>query len=203
MSWLPHSHFTHSDSIVHRMRPDVKLACAFALILATALAPGHWTAWYAAVFALLTGATLVSRVPLKFVIQRLLLLSPFILAIAAVNAFHPDVRTPWQVVAAKSLLSLLAVLLVTLTTPFGKILQVLRRAKVPALLITTMALMHRYLFVLADESERMQRARLSRTFRKRKGIWWRLSASVVSQLFVRASQRAERIYDAMCARGWK
>jgi energy-coupling factor transporter transmembrane protein EcfT len=25
----------------------------------------------------------------------------------------------------------------------------------------------------------------------------------VGQLFVRASERAERIYDAMCARGWK
>jgi energy-coupling factor transporter transmembrane protein EcfT len=25
----------------------------------------------------------------------------------------------------------------------------------------------------------------------------------VGQLFVRASERAERIYDAMCARGWQ
>mgnify|MGYP000412339876 CR=1 FL=1 len=28
-------------------------------------------------------------------------------------------------------------------------------------------------------------------------------ATVVGQLFVRASERAERIYDAMCARGWR
>ena len=28
-------------------------------------------------------------------------------------------------------------------------------------------------------------------------------ATVLGQLFVRASERAERIYDAMCARGWK
>jgi len=26
---------------------------------------------------------------------------------------------------------------------------------------------------------------------------------VVGQLFIRASERAEHIYDAMCARGWK
>ena len=28
-------------------------------------------------------------------------------------------------------------------------------------------------------------------------------ASVAGQLFIRASERAERIYDAMCARGWR
>jgi len=32
---------------------------------------------------------------------------------------------------------------------------------------------------------------------------WHVLSTVASQLFVRASKRAERIYDAMCARGWK
>jgi cobalt/nickel transport system permease protein len=97
-------------------------------------------------------------------------------------------------------------------------LTVLRRLRVPPLLVTTLALMHRYLFVLVEESERMRRARASRTFRhsghpgpsKRSGLWgpgrrihWHVLGSVVGQLFLRASERAERIYDAMCARGWK
>jgi cobalt/nickel transport system permease protein len=74
---------------------------------------------------------------------------------------------------------------------------------VPGLLITTMALMHRYLFVLTSEAERMARARASRTFvRDRRARWHGLS-TVVGRLFVRASERAERIYDAMCARGWR
>jgi cobalt/nickel transport system permease protein len=74
---------------------------------------------------------------------------------------------------------------------------------VPGLLVTTLALMHRYLFVLANEMERMRRARLSRTFTRRRRVRWQTLATVVGQLFVRASERAERIYDAMCARGWK
>ncbi|MEI8197996.1 MAG: energy-coupling factor transporter transmembrane component T, partial [Phycisphaerae bacterium] len=86
-----------------------------------------------------------------------------------------------------------------------------RRLRVPALLVTTLALMYRYLFVLVDESQRMRRARQSRTFAasgsgatRAVGGWrsWRTLATVVSQLFVRASERAERIYAAMCARGW-
>jgi cobalt/nickel transport system permease protein len=75
--------------------------------------------------------------------------------------------------------------------------------RVPGLLITTIALMHRYLFVLADEAERMRRARASRTFARRRRFHWHTLASVAGQLFIRASERAERIYDAMCARGWK
>jgi cobalt/nickel transport system permease protein len=75
--------------------------------------------------------------------------------------------------------------------------------RVPALLVTTLALMHRYLFVLLDESERMRRARSSRTFWRQRRARWRMLGTVVGQLFVRASERAERIYAAMCARGWK
>ena len=83
------------------------------------------------------------------------------------------------------------------------ILRVLKSIRVPSLLITTIALMHRYLFVLLDESERMRRARASRTFTQRRPFHWHTLGTVVGQLFIRASERAERIYDAMCARGWK
>jgi len=103
----------------------------------------------------------------------------------------------------RSSLCLLTVILVANTTPFSETLRVLKRVRVPALLITTIALMHRYLFVLADEAERMRRARASRTFTPQRHFHWHALSTVVGQLFVRASERAERIYDAMCARGWK
>ena len=38
------------------------------------------------------------------------------------------------------------------TTPFSELLRVLKAARVPALLVTTLSLMYRYLFVLVDES---------------------------------------------------
>jgi cobalt/nickel transport system permease protein len=100
-------------------------------------------------------------------------------------------------------LCLFTVILVSNTTPFNEVLRVLRRVRVPGLLVTTVALMHRYLFVLVDESERMRRARASRTFARGRRFRWQTLATVIGQLFIRASERAERIYDAMCARGWK
>jgi cobalt/nickel transport system permease protein len=94
-------------------------------------------------------------------------------------------------------------ILLSNTTPFSEVLRVLRHVRVPALLITTLALMYRYLFVLVDEGERMKRAHACRSFVRQRRFRWRTMATVAGQLFIRSTERAERIYAAMCARGWR
>lgn len=201
-AWLTHHH-SHGHSPIHRLPAAWKLGAGLILILGTVLIPLTCTGWFAAVIAILTSTILLSRIPPLFLLKRLLLLSPFVLGVALVNAFHPAGRATALAVAVKSSLCLVTVITVSNTTPFSKILRVLRGIRVPTLLITTLALMHRYLFVLVDEGERMRRARLSRTFRPGRRLHWHTLSTVVGQLFVRASERAERIYDAMCARGWR
>jgi len=196
-------HHGRSDTAVHRMSAAPKLAVALVVIVGTVLAPWYFRGWFIGVAALLAATALWSRISPKFLLRRLFLLSPFVLGVALVNAFQPAARGTWMEVAARSALCLFTVVLVSNTTPFSQILRVLKLLRVPGLLVTTLALMHRYLFVLADETERMRRARLSRTFTRRRRVRWQTLATVVGQLFVRASERAERIYDAMCARGWK
>ncbi|HEY9509805.1 MAG TPA: energy-coupling factor transporter transmembrane component T, partial [Verrucomicrobiae bacterium] len=180
-----------------------KLGAGLILIIGTVLMPPHQIAWFVSVLMILLIVLIASRLRLIFFLKRLLLLSPFVLGVALVNAWQPQNHVQWQMVALKSSLCLATVILISNTTPFSKILGVLQRVRVPALLITTLMLMHRYLFVLAEESERMRRARLSRTFTRGGRFQWRSLATVLGQLFVRASERAERIYDAMCSRGWK
>lgn len=200
--WLSHHH-SHAHSPVHELPAAQKLGAGLILIVGTVLAPIEWTPWFVGVACALLLAIFLSRLPLLFLLKRLALLSPFVLGVALANAWHPSGNVRWQAVALKSSLSLLTVILISNTTPFSKILRVLQTARVPGLLITTIALMHRYLFVLADEAERMRRARLSRTFRRGNRFQWRSLSTVVGQLFIRASERAERIYDAMCSRGWR
>ncbi len=200
--WLSHHH-SHAHSPVHRLPAAFKLAVGLVIIIGTVIAPLDWTAWFAGVGLVLLLAIILSQMPVMFLLKRLVLLSPFILGVALVNAWNSASRIQWPAVALKSSLSLLTVILISNTTPFSKILRVLKFVRVPDLLITTIALMHRYLFVLAAEADRMRRARLSRTFTRRSGFQWRSLSTVVGQLFVRASERAERIYDAMCSRGWK
>ena len=200
--WLGHHH-GHHDSAVHRLPATGKLVGALMMIVGTVLAPWEWRAWFIGMVVLLLMAMVLSEIAIWFVIRRLLLLSPFVLGVIVVNALHAPGHGNWLALAARSGLCLFTVVLLANTTPFGKILGALRSARVPALLVTTLALMHRYLFVLLDESERMRRARASRTFQRQRRVRWRVLGTLVGQLFVRASERAERIYSAMCARGWK
>jgi cobalt/nickel transport system permease protein len=200
--WLGHRHGS-ADSPVHRWPAGLKLGAALLLITGTVATPPEVTTWYAGVASLLLIIIALSRISPLFLLQRLLVLSPFVLGVALVNAWQPAGRDLWLGVALKGAVCLLAVTLLAHTTPFSRILRVLQWLHVPALLITTLALMHRYLFVLAEESGRMRRARQSRTLRPGRRFHWQTLATVAGQLFIRASERAERIYDAMCARGWK
>jgi cobalt/nickel transport system permease protein len=200
---LPGHQHSHGGSFIRRLPATLKLGVALAIIVVTVLAPIEWKSWFAGVILFLMLGIGLSRIPLIFFGKRLLLLLPFVLGVVLVNALAPTDRANWLAIALKSSLCLLTVILVSNTTPFSEILRVLKTARVPGLLITTIALMHRYLFVLADETERMRRARASRTFTPQRRFQWHTLATVVGQLFVRASERAERIYDAMCARGWK
>ena len=201
MKLLSHQH-GHLHSPIHRLPAELKLGTGLVLITLTVLLPpmAAWFVFVAAVLALVVG---LSRISPVFLVKRLLLLAPFVLGVTLVNAFQPAYRAHWPWLLARSALCLLTVILVSNTTPFSDVLRVLRRIRVPALLITTIALMHRYLFVLAEEAERMRRARASRTFTPRRRWQWPVLATVAGQLFIRASERAERIYAAMCARGLK
>jgi len=191
------------NTVIHRLPAELKLGAGLALIALTVLLPSPATGWYLGAAGLLGLVTLMSRLSSWFLLKRLLLLAPFVLGVTLVNAFQPAYRAHWPWLLARSALCLLTVILVSNTTPFSEVLRVLRSLRVPALLITTIALMHRYLFVLAAEAERMRRARASRTFVAPRCWQWPVLATVAGQLFIRASERAERIYAAMCARGLK
>ena len=200
--WLGHHH-SRLDSPVHRWPAAAKLAMALGIILVTVIAPFSWWGWFLGVALGLVVVAALGRIPFGFLLKRLLLLSPFVLGVALVNHLHHSAAAPWQPVVARSGLCLLTILALSNTTPFSELLRVLQRLRVPAVMITTLALMYRYLFVLVEEAERMKRARASRTFTRERHRQWHALATVAGQLFVRASERAERIYAAMCARGWK
>ena len=191
------------DSAVHRLPAAVKLTAAVALVAAAVALPRSHAIWLTAIAVVLLAVAAISRVPWAFLARRMLLLEPLVIGVAVLSLFGPGGVWLFLFLVAKTSLCLFTMLLLANTTPFSDLLRVLKRCHVPALLVTTLSLMYRYLFVLADEAQRMRRARMSRTFSSTRTWTWRTSATVISQLFIRASERAERIYDAMCARGWR
>jgi cobalt/nickel transport system permease protein len=193
----------HGHGALHRAPAGAKLAGALVLVLTVVLLPRTQLTGLLAVAVLLIALCAVSRIEIVYLLKRLLLLEPLVLGVAGLTLFQPGGGMAFAQVMLKANLCLLTTVLLANTTPFTEILRVLKRLHVPWLFVTTLTLMHRYLFVLADESERMRRARLSRTFTPGRRFQWQALSSVAGQLFVRASERAERIYNAMSARGWK
>ena len=189
-------------SPVHRAPPAAKLAGLIAIVAITALAPPS-ALTYGAVAIVLLGVAAASRVPPGFLVRKLLLLEPFVLGVVLMTLFQPDGRHRFAVALTRSTLCLFASVLLAATTPLSDFLAVLRAWRLPPLMVTTIGLTYRYLFVLAEEAARMRRAREARTFAPSRIATWRALASVAAQLFVRSSGRAERIHAAMCARGWK
>ncbi len=196
-------------SPVHRLSAAVKLVVAVGSVLGLVALPRGESG---AVFALGCGSVAIglgivavlSRLPVGFLLRRLLLLEPFVFGVAALSLWQPHGWPVFCQAVVRSTLCLATLVLLAATTPFSEIVRVLRAWRVPPLLLTTLTLMERYLFVLVEESARMQRARTSRTFAPRpRWAIWRSLAETLGQLFVRSVERAGRIYAAMCARGWE
>ena len=200
----PHDHGDgHKHGPLQNLPAGGKLAGALFLILTVVLLPRTALTGLLMVAAVIGGLLAVSQIPLWFLLKRLLLLEPLVLGVAGLMWFQPDGGKIFALVMFKANLCLLTTILLSNTTPFAELLRVLQRLRMPWVFVTTLTLMHRYLFVLRDEAERMRRARASRTFTRGRRFQWLALSSVLGQLFVRASERAERIYNAMCARGWK
>jgi cobalt/nickel transport system permease protein len=189
--------------VLHRAPPGLKLGSALVIVIAIVLMPRRPDVLYLLPAALLLGLWPLARMPLGFAVRRMLVAEFFILGMALLTLLAPEALPVFLAALIKSNLSIFAMLLLIWTTPFQSILQQLRRLGLPAVMVTTLALMYRYLPVLAEESSRMQRARASRTFAPGRRLAWHSLTTIIGQLFVRAADRAERIYLAMCARGWK
>jgi cobalt/nickel transport system permease protein len=181
----------------------VKLGVAVLIITATALMPRRPDLVYLAPAFILLALWPLARMPVVYALRRLLVLEFFILGIALLSLLTPSATAVFFAALIKSNLCVFSMLLLTWTTPFHDILQELRRLRLATVMLTTLALMYRYLPVLVEESHRMQRARASRTFSHQRRLAWRNLSLILGQLFIRSADRAERIYLAMCARGWK
>jgi cobalt/nickel transport system permease protein len=218
-------HYQQHSTWIHRLDPRVKVLVALFFIIFTALLPdGAWLA-YGLSWGFVLAAGLIAHIRPWFLIKRSLLVLPFLLAALTVIFTLPGTVLwvgPWGLtitdaglirffsILCRSWVSVQMAILLTATTRFPDVLHALRHLKVPAILVSILAFMYRYLFVLADEVGRLLRARAARSARlpqqpAGRSIWWRaqIAGSMVGQLLVRSLARSDRVYQAMLARGYR
>jgi cobalt/nickel transport system permease protein len=191
------------DSPLHLLEARTKII-GFTVLIAAVLRipPGKPFQFFAYFFltAILMG---ISQIPLVYIIGRTLVILPFVLL--------AGLAAPWKngpgfaffsTLLLRSLLCLMALVLLTNTTRFAELLRGLRRMGCPRILVVNLSFLYRYLFVLIEEVMRMRQARDCRRVRRasiRQEL--KLLGSMLGTLLLRSFERAERMYQAMLSRG--
>ena len=207
------------DSLVHRLDPRTKLVAVFLFILAVALtSPAMWPG-FAVYFVVMAGLVLLSRVPVRYVLKRSLVIIPFVVLIAVfipffkegevagsyniwlwqVSVTHSGLQVFWNVLA-KAWLSILALITLTATTKITDLLRGLEQLRLPRVMVMILSFMYRYIFVLTDEVMRMKQARDSRNFGSGRRLWQiKTVGSMTGTLFIRSDGQS-RPPDGPCFR---
>lgn len=178
------------------------VGCITFVIWVAFLPKYSWVAYLVAAFMLgLWG--LNSKLSFWQFIKPVLYAETFVFGIALLSFLQPDGVAVFFSLIIRSSLCVVCMTLFSLTTSFSEFLRLFCWSWYSKLLGLTLALTYRYSFLVIAESERLCRARRSRTFSNSRFETWKLLARDIAQLYLRSSKRGERVYAAMCARGWK
>lgn len=190
-------------SPIHRLDAAVKLVAAIICLFIIGLSAPSDLLNLALVFSFLVAVALVAKISLLFIFKQILFLGLFVFAMAGLAFFQDGGVKLFWVLLCKTCLALFVVILLNSSTRFFDLMEALARLRFPRFFVMVLTLTHRYLFVLFEQMRKMGRAQQSRTFRKlSKKTVWQLRARLAALLFVRTTDKAERVYAAMCARGW-
>lgn len=209
-------HLTPRDSPLARFDPRWKLAALVLAILAFAAL--RTLAASAVAFGTALTLARVGRLPRQWVRARLLLVGVALVPFLIILPLTVEGPTTWEwgglrfsaagVVAAVALiLKTLAIVTLALvlvgTAPLHVTLLAAQRLRVPGLLVQILLMSYRYVFVLADEFDRIRTALRVRGFRNRANRHsYQTIGRVAGTLLVRGAERAERVAQAMRCRGF-
>ena len=207
-------HF-HGHSAVHRAPAHLKLVVLLGFVLVVVATPREWFAVYGAYLVVVLGVILASKVPVLYVVRRMVievpflvfaLLIPFIATgpevdVLGVAVSEPGLLAAWGLIV-KGTLGVMASLTMAATTEPEAVLAGLGRLRMPALIVEIMGFMIRYLDVVTADLGRMITAMRSRGVDPRSPRHWPSLARTLGSLFIRSYERGERVHLAMLARGY-
>jgi len=210
-----HALYYSAYSPVHRLAGHVKILALLGLMIVVVATPGQWYAAFAGYLGGLLVVIALSRVPLTYLLPRMVVEVPFIvfavllpfLALGPRTEFlgltvsAPGLLAAWTLLA-KATLGVLAGLTLAATTEPQEVVRGLERLRLPNTMVQIMAFMIRYLEVVGDDLRRQQIALASRGFSARNPRHWPVLARSAGALFIRSYERGERVYLAMLSRGY-
>jgi cobalt/nickel transport system permease protein len=211
-----HRHLlVHGQSPIHTMAPEAKIAATFLFVVGVAVTPRE-AVWAFVVDGVVVAVLMavagyrfgqaVARFAAVLPFVAFAFLIPFVASGEQVDVLWFSVSreglwATWNILA-KALLGTGASLVLAGTTPIPEVVRGLGRLRVPALVVSIVAFMFRYLDLIVEEMARMRTAMVARAHDPR---WlWQAKplASAAGAMFVRSYERGERVHAAMLSRGF-
>ena len=203
-----------SNSPIHALDARAKVLVTMVFIVSVVSCGRYELAQLLPFFIFPAVMIALANLPPLYIARKILLLCPFVLMIGLFNpVFDRTVQCQigqigisggWISLVSllvRSLLTVGAAFILVGTTGFTAVCQALERLGIPQLFAVQLLFLHRYIFVLADETGRASRARELRSCGK-KGLGIASFGSLAGHLLLRTWQRAERIHTAMLSRGF-
>jgi cobalt/nickel transport system permease protein len=204
---------SYQNTFVHRLDSRAKVVATLVFIFTVISYPKYEVISLTPFFLFPVLLVSLGDIPVLFLVKKILIVSPFAIFIGMFNPFFDPgtvvfiglkFSAGWVSflsILVKFTLTISSALLLIATTSFPGVCNALRRFGMPALFVSQLLFLYRYLFVLLEEAMRIVRARDMRSFGQR-GMDARTAVRIIGMLFLRTVERAERIYSAMLSRGF-
>ena len=190
-----------ANSPIARLDARWKLAGLVAVAGAAAAVRSPGPALAALAFALLLAA--IARLPVRWLLRRLGVVAAAVAPFAVIMPFFQGMAGARLagLLAAKAAAVVVFASVALGSTSLPVTLHAARALHLPSALIQVILLSYRYLFLLADELDRLRRAVRVRGFRPRMDRHtYRTVGHIVGTLVVRGTERAEGVAHAMRCR---
>jgi cobalt/nickel transport system permease protein len=202
------------DTPVHRTDARAKAAATAGFIIAVMSFPRYEVSALTPFFLYPLALACLGRIPPAVVLRKVLVAAPFALAVGLFNPLF-DTRPmgalgSWALtggwlsfasILLRFALTVSAALVLVACTGMDRLCAGLERLGLPRVFAVQLLFLYRYLFTVADEGSRMLRGMELRAAGQT-GLRLRVYGSLVGHLLVRSMARAERVYQAMLARGF-
>lgn len=208
--------YAEMDSPIHRIEPRIKVVSFGILIVSAVFA----STIPAALFFLVVAAALllVSRLPVRFICTRMKVICVFVIPILILMpitvpgipilslgplAFTAEGLSFAVLVTIRSVTAILLVVTMLGTQRFDTTLKALALLRVPGIIVQMLLFTYRYIYVMIDEFLRIWSSMRAKgyTFRfTRHGL--SMIGNCIGMLLIKSYERAERVYQAMIAKGY-
>jgi cobalt/nickel transport system permease protein len=219
---LHHAHidkFAYQDSPLHRLDARVKLIAAIVFSIFVLALPRQSVSVLACYAVWPFAMLAVGGIPLGFVLRHILVVSPFIAALALAMPFYA--RMPVEVafgpfqwtttsgwlrcgaITGKFFVTMGVLIALVSTTRFSDLLAGMEKMGMPKMLVMQLGFLYRYIFVLIDRVHHMLRARAGRRLRSlgaRREL--ATAAAMIGSLLLHSIDAAARVGIAMEGRGF-